>query len=351
MTEGSGARPPRKGSGPSRYDAVLSHFVDTPVAPRTYFNANILCRGEVLKSVVGVPGGLPVFESSEEGPRPLLPELRVFHAAEDLSETIAQRRHFQRITRDDQGLYGVTIRERWGAMMSTQELAETGSYVAQVYDLPGGQGAALGERVVHVLEPWDYDAFWRRLFGEDWDDPIWWDSMEEAQGEELVRGLAGDALLEPPFHEISWDGRSIYRHFGAIVAACMVGDLGPLPFEVWPRRTSTQPEMLPHVDLTKLMWLLRVLAPAWADACFFSPSLGVGCEAIGNDAVSITFYPVTTGGGLHLEGAYDVPRLDGLVREAIGEEHHLSLEWPVEGSHYSLTYAQGQTLENDILTS
>ena len=286
--------------------------------------------------------------------------MRTFPVGKGPTETIAKSVPLSPLFRDDRTPQGVTVHERWEAVLRTERLAEAGSYVAQVR-ASRGQGEVpevLDERVVYVLDKDDYDVCWRRLFGETWDEPVLCDSTDEAQGEELVRGLAGDALFEPPLDEVAWDGRSIHRHLGAIVAACMVEDLGPLPFEVWRNldvRTYTPPQRLPHVDLTKLTWLLRVLAPAWADACFFSPSLNIDCEAVGEDAVKINFRPVTVKGvripatgELRMGSRYSVPRLDGLVKEAIGREHRLSLEWPVEGPHYSLTYAQERQLNGPL---
>ncbi len=187
MTEGGAAVPrgdkPGNGPGSFLYDPVLSRFVGTPQRPRTFFNAHIICRGEALKAAVDLPGGTPHAERSPARYRTVRPELRAFRVGEEPAEAeITQRTPFAPATVANEGdLTGVAIRARWRAVLGTGELAEAGPYVVQVYATSSRQRGVLGEQVVHVLEPPDYDALWQRLFGESWDEPVWWDAMDEAQ--------------------------------------------------------------------------------------------------------------------------------------------------------------------------
>ena len=48
-------------------------------------------------------------------------------------------------------------------------------------------------------------------------------------------------------------------------------------------------------SLTTLMWLLRFLAPTWADASFFSPRVELGYEVLDRTSVRINFSPVILG--------------------------------------------------------
>lgn len=310
------------------YSPQCSWFADEP---SIYFNTDTLCHGEQLKVLLSVP------KTWQELRNKLYEEL--VHDEAIKLDIVSLEQEEPEVTVPLRILYEDHTRrydpDPLIATLNTGvERLLPGSYVAQVASYAEQQREVLGEHRFHVLGVDQYDEFWRELFGETWDDPIYWDSMETDQAAELAQRLPMDALPEHLSEEITKDGQSTYQFLGPIITACMISDLGHLPFKVTYPKISPIPS-LPHVDLTKLMWLLRVLAPTWADAAFFSPELELGYEIWNETAIKVNLWYES----VDYSGAdHEVPRLYELVEEALGEQAlHMTTWTPTEG-HLSFIY-------------
>jgi hypothetical protein len=158
-----------------------------------------------------------------------------------------------------------------------------GAYVAQV--LPSERSSdeesdIYDEHQFQVVGRDEYRDQWRDLFGEEWDDPIFWDELETGQGAEvtqgeelefglgevLMRGLPVQNILSSLPEEVVWDAQTILQLLGPTMSAFMSDERGRLPF--YTTFSLDRSSVIPHIDLTKVMWLLSVIGPACRDTGF-----------------------------------------------------------------------------------
>ncbi len=168
-----------------------------------------------------------------------------------------------------------------GFTLDTSEAIKPGAYSVQVYSFGTGdhRERVIKEHWFHVLNAEEYREHWRGLFGETWDAPIFWDSLESQQTEELLEGLPLDKLFDIFTEEIRLDANTLYDLIGPITTALIANEIGgDLPCYVQHRSTA-RPSRIPHIDLTKLLWLLNALAPVLADRVFFSYGVFIETEA------------------------------------------------------------------------
>lgn len=179
----------------------------------------------------------------------------------------------------------------------------------------------LAKHSFEVFEPNVYSERLENLFGEVWDEPIYLDNLEPDQAEELLLGLPIDDLLSILPENTALDNRTICHLFGPIITAFMTSAMGPLPFQV-DHRVDVDEQKLPHIDLIKLIWLLNVLAPVWADMMFFS-SRNIVSVYVRDDDMSIyieardtSLYPAS----LDIKETSEVPSLFRIVNENIKKD-------------------------------
>jgi hypothetical protein len=132
-----------------------------------------------------------------------------------------------------------------------------------------GKAFLLGEHVFQVLSRKKYVDLYKSVFGTEWDYALYWDSLDPADADRLLRGWPLDDLLSLTSNDFVLNGETLYDLLGPIITIFMAKPIGQLPFKV-EYQSYPRPTQLPHIDLTKLLWLLSALAPCWADVCFFS---------------------------------------------------------------------------------
>jgi nucleotide-binding universal stress UspA family protein len=312
--------------------------------PRVYFSKDILSRGESLKVLHSAP-----LMNLDEGQ--LAPTLSIFPSegyqdAAILEEPLTPQEdllHYPPFEQMPLGHLPLTTRIR------TQELSP-GVYVARVRSMRREDGDVMtDEHTFEVLEPNEYYTLWRKLFGDTWDTPLYWDDLDASKATELLDGIPIEYLPDALFEEVNWDSETIYQFLGPIATACMISDVGTLPFKVVYGRLHPT-SSLPSIDLTKLIWLLRVLAPTWAEAAFFSPQLKLDHQVCGENGIRIEFSYWGTEG-------YTEPPLGRLIREALGDEMSLEIGSyehlgppPYEGGnqHVSITLEARARVETRI---
>jgi hypothetical protein len=240
--------------------------------PQVHFNKVLFCEGEPLK-VLWRPPRFSWIDLRES----LL--LRVSNLDEEgeLADTVLEKK---------------LVADHWWPgllqMVGTgpEEPLREGAYVAQV--LPSERSSdeesdIYDEHQFQVVGRDEYWEQWRELFGEEWDDPIFWDEMkarpeagiaqeeelEPEQGEELMRGLPVQGILSALPEEVVWDAETILQLLGPTMSAFMSDERGRLPFYT---TFSLDPSSrsIPHIDLTKVMWLLSVIGPACRDLGFIA---------------------------------------------------------------------------------
>jgi hypothetical protein len=231
--------------------------------PQVFFTSGLLCRGELFKAAV----------QSEIRPMPVL-RLQIIGAGGEVIQTIEE-------SPDDPFPPRPLFR---GFRLDTSELPRAGSYVARVSTVPhDGEDAeraeserdgwsTLGEYEFHVLDRDDYLAHWLELFGETWGEPVYWDRLEGDRPEaleELLIGLPVGGLFEALPEDFELNARNLGGLVGPLAFA-LAGDEGvglPCYAEFLSTWETGRP---PHIDLTKLFWLLNALAPALLNASLFS---------------------------------------------------------------------------------
>lgn len=238
--------------------------------PEVHFNKGLFCEGESLKVI-----WRSLRFSRRYPDEPLL--LRVSSLDEE-GEQVATV------------LEGKLVPDHWWPRLiqivgtGPEEPLGEGAYVAQI--LPAERSSHEGndtydEHQFQVVDRDEYWEQWRELFGEEWDDPIFWDEMmasreaendqgeelEFAQGEELMRGLPVQGILSALPEEVVWNAETILQLLGPTMSAFMADERGRLPFYTT-FSLDRSSRTIPHIDLTKVIWLFSVIGPACRDLGF-----------------------------------------------------------------------------------
>jgi hypothetical protein len=228
---------------------------------RVYFNGDIFSQGQLFKALIITPNDNRQFE------------LRISREDDDEFKKF----YFNLID------YLTPNTCLLGLKLDTSEEFQIGSYVAQIYSNAqeeDDRDSVVREHWFQVLNPDEYYEHWLKLFGETWDEPVFWDSVGPRQVEKLLEGLPLDKLFEVLPEEIRLDVNTLYDLIGPITTALVANEIdGGLPCLV-EHRLNGQPSRIPHIDLTKLFWLLNAIAPVLADKMFFSKhaSLEIGAS-------------------------------------------------------------------------
>ncbi|HEY0321389.1 MAG TPA: hypothetical protein VGC66_10565 [Pyrinomonadaceae bacterium] len=265
-----------------RTDSLVYHHECAWVVerPKVYFNKDLLCEGEPLKVIWREP-----LYSRIDLKQDFL--LRISHL-NDEGETA------------DKVLEGHLVLDSWWPgfiqIVGTgkEELLKEGAYIARVFPAEGDSdegGAVYEEHQFQVINRDEYWEQWRDLFGEEWDEPIFWDEIDGIQrgeitsretskqgeeralrrelllGEELMRGLPVQDILAVLPEDVVWDAETILQLLGPIMSAFMLDERGRLPFRTTFSLNQSSSHM-PHIDLTKVIWLLSVIGPACRDLGF-----------------------------------------------------------------------------------
>lgn len=128
-----------------------------------------------------------------------------------------------------------------------EEPLREGAYVAEVLpsELPSDEGVDSDEG--HQFQVVGRDEYWeqcRDLFGEEWDEPIFWDEIrarrvaegeqgeesETAQGDEVMRGLPIQGILSALPEEVVWDAETILQLLGPTMSAFVADEEGAYLF-------------------------------------------------------------------------------------------------------------------------
>ncbi len=232
------------------YDPTCSWVVKRP---QLYFNSTIYCQGDLIKSLVKIPGvGNKILELSifpYQGGKSKRPVI-----TQPMSKSRHSNYHFLIIDSHDlkQGEYT--------AQVSSPYWEET----KEVFD----------EYHFRVFEKGSYEDYLHQMYINDWDAPIYWDTLDAFDGEELLLGWPLDNLFSALPQGIELNSHMLYQLLGPIMTLFMRGQGEGVPFSVQ-HRCDPAPSCLPHIDLTKLLWFLSVLAPAWADVAFFASTAKV----------------------------------------------------------------------------
>lgn len=263
--------------------------------PQAHFNKELLCAGEPLK-VLWRPTRF-VWRDYQK-----VPFLRISSLNEEgeLSETVLEKEL-------------VSGPWWWGLMQMVgtgpEEPLREGAYLAEVLPSERPFDEEVDSYEGHQFQILGRDEYWEQwsdLFGEEWDEPIFWDEItarrvaegemveesESLQGQELMRGLPIQGILSALPEEVIWDAETILQLLGPTMSAFMTDEKGRIPFytSFLLNRTSTT---IPHIDLTKVLWLLSVLGPA--------------CRDLGFGAYQSHIFVATDGETLDLRIRYDNP--------------------------------------------
>ena len=264
--------------------------------PRLYINNGLFCKGELLKILVRVP-------EERKGLR-----IRIFPEQQELEKV----KGFELMS-------DPPYSTRQFSIFDTSNTQSVGSYVVQLGPSKPGTNAeiteVLAEHRFHVLTPEQYKKYWRSLFGDVWDERIYWDTLKPPQGKDLIRGRVEDNLFAMLGREVELGGEALYRFLGPITTICMASEMEYLPFSI-DCVYAPLPARLPHIDLTKLMWLLNTLTSSWADMAFFANSTKLSIGVIENE-LRLSFEADTTQPPYtKYEKLRDTPRLFDIVKES-----------------------------------
>jgi hypothetical protein len=249
---------------------------------KSYFNKEVLCIGEPLKIVISP--WRPILEykillriETSDGHLVTPPETLLFEEPSRFPQ------------------------ERGRSLINIQtSQLEPGLYIIKVYVVPKYKVAeeiseeyAIAGHVFQLLAFDQYEEYFQELFGEEWDDPVYPDSREVKQLNDFfasynVGGITQDNV---DFIERSRAARESERAQGVasgssdswkydsfeglvlsriveVIDAAMKSEV-QLPFVVY---HSIEVSGLPHVNLTKYVWLLNVLGST-GQIYFSSPNL------------------------------------------------------------------------------
>jgi hypothetical protein len=215
--------------------------------PWICFNQKLICEGESLK-------GRVVVKNTRVREQPAI----VIHPFDEKSSETFEM-HIR--IRDREDFVGVRGWEFKG-------LLKQGSYRLEVR-LPltrrDGSYETLARHEFIVLPKSEYAAIWSQLFGESWDEPLYWDRLAPTRLVELLKAIGIDFLLPDSLARLSSFAKTT-DFLGRLVVALMAGETHFLPFKL--RTETIGTARIPHLDLIKLVWLLNVLMPFWTDYAF-----------------------------------------------------------------------------------
>ena len=221
-----------------------------------HFNNDILCEGEPLKVIATTKGRNPFYSTLV---------LRIYILDEDEERhEIAERK----LVSGSQLFAFVQV-----VGTGAEEFLKPGAYIAEVLDPED----AIRSRVEHRFQVVERDTYYnelRELFGDEWDEPIYWNQMNGQQAEELMRGLPLDHLLFSLPVDFEWNADTILPMIGPVAVCLMADHWGRLPGLIdfsLPRETSERP----HLDLTKVIWTLNIMSASLRDFIFGMPWIHV----------------------------------------------------------------------------
>jgi len=325
------------------YDSECGWVVERP---KIYFNKDLFCEGESLKVILRGP-----YRSRYRLQDNIF--LRVSHLSDE-GET------FDKVFEEH------LVQPYWGPgfiqMVGTgaEELLHEGAYIAQVFpvEFDSAEGGVDDDR--HQFQVLNHDEYWeqwRDLFGEEWDDPIFLDEMDSISrevrsresseegtevasatgiqlGEELMRGLPIQGILNVLPEQAIWDAGTILQLLGPITSAFMLDERGHLPFNTTfsLKQSSSR---VPHIDLTKVIWLLSVIGPAFRDILFDAYDSHISVETNGETLGLIIRgkYPYPDRyeryGSLlrNREALIKVPEIFRIVQELAGKHFNFKLDY------------------------
>jgi hypothetical protein len=234
-----------------------------------------------------------------------------------------------------------------------------GSYIARVFaplaDLPDEsvEQYLLAEHPFQVIPYEDYMAVLPQMFGDDWDEPVYLDSEIEHLNE-LFRSWRLEPLHD---YEISrrgdqnvdsssrgskyggwssgpesYEGSLLGRIEGLLRASMSEWGESYPPFSMDVDRLAGD---LPHVDLTKLLWVVNVLASTLTDIMFFCGRVRSILSAK-DDSISLELVPSYEDPQEELLMPGQEPPIFQVVRDA------------VVGLNLQLTYAESKGVSLSI---
>jgi hypothetical protein len=214
-----------------------------------HFNKDILCEGEPLKVIA---------TTRRENPFYSTPVLRIYALDEDEERYVIAE---NKLVSGSQLFAFVQV-----VGTGAEELLKPGAYVAEVLDSEDETRSRVEHRF-QVVERETYYNELRELFGDEWDEPIYWNQMKGPQAEVLMCGLPLENLLFSLPADFEWNADTILPMIGPVAVSLMGDRWGRLPglfdFSL-PSETSERP----HLDLTKVIWTLNVMGPALRDFIF-----------------------------------------------------------------------------------
>ena len=314
--------------------------------PEVYFNKDLFCEGEVLK----VSWREPHFSRARQDSF----LLRISHLEDDGNvDTVLQDRLVP-------GPWWPGLVQMIGT--GAEEPLKEGAYIAEVLHFP--PESEVSERLVYgdthrfqVLNRDEYWEQWRDLFGEEWDDPIFWDeingisrdvrpeeSSQEADitssegrqlGQDLMKGLPIQSILNVLPEDVVWDAETILQLLGPVTSAFMLDERGRLPFNTTFSLNQSS-SRVPHIDLTKVIWLLSVIGPACRDTLFESYRSHISVE-MDREALTLIIrgafpYPDRPYESLGLllknrEAIFQTPEIFRVVEEFAGKHFNFKLDY------------------------
>ena len=242
----------------------------------SYFNKEVLCVGEPAKIVVA--------------PMRTIVDYEILLKIETPEGPILNRPETFLLEERDRGRRLISI---------ATDSFKSGLYFIRVYVVPAKyrvaevipEEYAIAGHAFQILGLDQYEQYLQELFGEGWDEPVYCDSKEWNQLSEFFVSYDASAITDFTIKHIqdrqmrldserrrdtysryddSWkydslDGLVLSR-IVEVIDAAMQFEV-PLPFLEYHNVEVTG---LPHVNLTKYIWLLNVLGSTWTDLFFFS---------------------------------------------------------------------------------
>lgn len=205
-----------------------------------YINKQIFYQAEVIKALVYLPKLEPV------------PILRIL---DDDGKNVKQ-----------EAMTGTSSEGYYVALVPCDKL-QVGRYAIQIVRRRQSE-ELLWQHSFTLLSAANYQRFCLDLFGDSgWDWAVFWDTASPAELGRVLAGIQLDALNTIVPERSHLNGRALYQVLGPLITILMTKDMQLLPFSIG---YSCHPiRSLPHIDLTKVLWVLINLAPCWADVCFF----------------------------------------------------------------------------------
>jgi hypothetical protein len=227
------------------------------VAPRVYFNHEVICQGEPFKVRV-------YLDKQHLAAQDAAISLIILDAHDESED---EKRPAQALKHSEE------FAGNWHLKV---DLLPPGTYLARV-EL---DKEILGENLFQVLTKEEYEKYWMILFGTQWDEAIYWDWADAKNCMELLQGWPVARLLSALPRHARLDGRALYSLLGPITTMFMSLESGSLPYRVRYSSRDEQKGALPHTDLTRLFWFLSISGPLLNDLAFFASDLTIDSRFI-----------------------------------------------------------------------